>query len=162
MTIDLNADLGESYGRWTLGDDEAMLQVVTSANVACGFHAGDPLTMRTVCASAVAGGVSTGAQVAYRDLAGCGRRFVDAEPAELTADVLYQLAALDGISRAAGGRVSYVKPHGALYNTVVHRERQARAVGGRGVRLRPGPGGARPARLGAAAPGRLTVAAFAT
>ena len=126
--IDLNADLGEGFGVWRLGDDDALLGVVSSANVACGFHAGDPLTMRTVCASAVAGGVSIGAQVAYRDLAGFGRRFVDVAPDELTADVLYQLAALDGVARSAGGRVSYVKPHGALYNAVVHHERQARAL----------------------------------
>ncbi|TFV52563.1 5-oxoprolinase subunit PxpA [Blastococcus sp. TF02A_35] len=127
-SIDLNADLGEGFGVWRLGDDDALLQVVSSANVACGFHAGDPLTMRRVTAAAVAGGVSVGAQVAYRDLAGFGRRFVDADPVELAADVLYQLAALDGIARTAGGRVSYVKPHGALYNALVHHERQARAV----------------------------------
>ena len=114
--IDLNADLGEALGVWRLGDDDALLDLVTSANVACGFHAGDPLTMRAVCASAVAGGVSIGAQVAYRDLAGFDRRFVDVAPHDLTADVLYPLAALDGIGRAAGGRVSYVKPHGALYD----------------------------------------------
>ncbi|RZU30415.1 LamB/YcsF family protein [Blastococcus saxobsidens] len=126
--IDLNADLGEGFGVWRLGDDDALLGVVSSANVACGFHAGDPLTMRRVCAAAVASTVSIGAQVAYRDLAGFGRRFLDVAPAELTADVLYQLAALDGIARTAGGRVSYVKPHGALYNAVVHHERQAQAV----------------------------------
>ncbi|RBY95946.1 LamB/YcsF family protein [Blastococcus sp. TF02-8] len=127
-SIDLNADLGEGFGVWRLGDDEALLQVVTSANVACGFHAGDPLTMRRVTTAAVAAGVAVGAQVSYRDLAGFGRRFIDVAPAELGADVLYQLGALDGMARAAGGRVSYVKPHGALYNAVVHHERQARAV----------------------------------
>ena len=126
--IDVNADLGEGFGVWRLGDDDALLGIVTSANVACGFHAGDPLTMRRVCASAVASGVSIGAQVAYRDLAGFGRRFLDVAPAELAADVLYQLAALDGMARTAGGRVSYVKPHGALYNAVVHHEQQAGAV----------------------------------
>ncbi|CCG01911.1 LamB/YcsF family protein [Blastococcus saxobsidens] len=126
--IDLNADLGEGFGVWRLGDDDALLEVVTSANVACGFHAGDPVTMRRVCGAAVAAGVSVGAQVSYRDLAGFGRRFVDVAPDELAADVLYQLAALDGIARTAGGRVSYVKPHGALYNAVVHHEAQARAV----------------------------------
>ncbi|TYP86808.1 LamB/YcsF family protein [Blastococcus xanthinilyticus] len=126
--IDLNADLGEGFGVWRLGDDEALLEVVTSANVACGFHAGDPVTMRRVCRGAVAAGVSIGAQVSYRDLAGFGRRFVDVAPEELAADVLYQLAALDGIARTAGGRVSYVKPHGALYNAVVHHEAQAAAV----------------------------------
>jgi 5-oxoprolinase (ATP-hydrolysing) subunit A len=126
--IDLNADLGEGFGVWRLGDDEALLGVVTSANVACGFHAGDPSTMRRVCAAAVAAGVAIGAQVSYRDLAGFGRRFIDVPPAELTDDVLYQLAALDGIARAEGGRVAYVKPHGALYNAAVHHEGQARAV----------------------------------
>ncbi|NEK86528.1 LamB/YcsF family protein [Blastococcus saxobsidens] len=127
-SVDLNADLGEGFGVWRLGDDEALLGVVTSANVACGFHAGDPLTMRRVCAAAATSGVALGAQVAYRDLAGFGRRFLDVAPAELTADVLYQLAALDGIARTAGSRVSYLKPHGALYNAVVHHEQQARAV----------------------------------
>jgi 5-oxoprolinase (ATP-hydrolysing) subunit A len=127
-SIDLNADLGEGFGVWRLGDDDALLDVVTSANVACGFHAGDPATMRRVCARAAARGVAVGAQVSYRDLAGFGRRFMDVAPAELTDDVLYQLAALDGIARVAGTRVSYVKPHGALYNAVVAHEAQARAV----------------------------------
>ena len=127
-TIDLNADLGEGFGIWRLGDDDALLDVVTSANVACGFHAGDPSTMRRVCAGAVAGGVAIGAQVSYRDLAGFGRRFIDVAPGELADDVLYQLAALDGVARASGTRVRYVKPHGALYNAVVHHEAQARAV----------------------------------
>jgi UPF0271 protein len=126
--IDLNADLGEGFGVWRMGDDDALLQIVTSANVACGFHAGDPSTMRRVCAGAVANGVAIGAQVAYRDLAGFGRRFIDVEPAELADDVLYQLAALDGIARSCGGRVSYVKPHGALYNASVGHEAQAQAV----------------------------------
>jgi UPF0271 protein len=127
-TVDLNADLGEGFGVWRLGDDEALLDVVTSANVACGFHAGDPTTMRRVCAGAARAGVAVGAQVSYRDLAGFGRRFIDVEPAELAADVLYQLAALDGIARAEGTRVRYVKPHGALYNATVAHEAQARAV----------------------------------
>lgn len=128
MHVDLNADLGESFGTWRLGDDEAMLDLVTSANVACGFHAGDPLTLRHTCAAAVRRGVVIGAQVGYRDLAGFGRRFIDVAPADLTADVLYQLGALDGLCRAAGGRVAYLKPHGALYNAVVHHEGQAAAV----------------------------------
>jgi UPF0271 protein len=127
-SIDLNADLGEGFGVWRLGDDDALLPIVTSANVACGFHAGDPSTMRRVCARAVAGGVAIGAQVSYRDLAGFGRRFVDVAPAELTDDVLYQLAALDGVARAEGGRAAYLKPHGALYNAVVGHEQQAAAV----------------------------------
>lgn len=113
---------------WRLGDDDALLGLVTSANVACGFHAGDPSTMRRVCARAAARGVAVGAQVSYRDLAGFGRRFVDVEPAELTDDLLYQLAALDGIARVAGTRVSYVKPHGALYNAAVTHVGHAQAV----------------------------------
>ena len=126
-TIDLNADVGEGFGVWRLGDDDALLGIVTSANVACGFHAGDPSTMRRVCERAAVG-VAVGAQVAYRDLPGFGRRFIDVEPAELADDVLYQLAALDGIARASGSRMTYVKPHGALYNAVVDHEAQARAV----------------------------------
>lgn len=126
--IDLNADLGEGFGRWTLADDRALLGLVTSANVACGFHAGDASTMRSVAHDAVAGGVSVGAHVSYRDLAGFGRRFLDVPAAELADEVVYQVAALDGFARLAGDRVRYVKPHGALYNAVVHHEEQARAV----------------------------------
>ncbi len=126
--IDLNSDLGESFGRWTLGDDDAMLALVTSANVACGFHAGDATTLRRTCAGAAARGVVVGAQVGYRDLAGFGRRFVDMDPGELADDVVYQLGALDGMCRVAGTAVRYLKPHGALYNAVVHHTAQARAV----------------------------------
>jgi len=126
--LDLNSDLGEGYGVWSLGDDEALLEVVTSANVACGFHAGDPRTLRRVCTRAAERGVAVGAQVSYRDLAGFGRRFVDVEPAELTDDVLYQIGALQAFARVAGTRVAYVKPHGALYNAVVTHEAQAAAV----------------------------------
>jgi 5-oxoprolinase (ATP-hydrolysing) subunit A len=128
MRIDLNADVGESFGAWTLGDDDAMLGVVTSANVACGFHAGDPLTLRTTCRYAAERGVVVGAQVGYRDLAGFGRRFVDVAPDELAADVVYQIGALDAMARISGTRVAYVKPHGALYNAIVSHEAQARAV----------------------------------
>jgi UPF0271 protein len=127
-SIDLNADLGESFGTWVLGDDAAVLEVVTSANVACGFHAGDATTLRRTCAQAVSRGVVIGAQVGYRDLAGFGRRFIDMPPEDLEADVLYQLGALDGLARVAGDRVRYLKPHGALYNAVVHHEAQAAAV----------------------------------
>jgi UPF0271 protein len=127
-TIDLNADLGESFGRWTLGDDEAMLDVVTSANVACGFHAGDPRGLLRVCEQAAERGVVVGAQVGYRDLAGFGRRFIDLDPADLLADVVYQVGALQGICAAAGTSVRYVKPHGALYNAVVRHHAQAGAV----------------------------------
>lgn len=128
MSIDLNADLGEGLGLWRMTDDEALLQIVTSANVACGFHAGDPTQMLTVCRLAADAGTSVGAHVSYRDLVGFGRRFVDVDPAELTADVLYQLHALDGVARSAGTTLRYVKPHGALYNAIVHHEQQARAV----------------------------------
>ncbi|MBO1767879.1 5-oxoprolinase subunit PxpA [Allobranchiibius sp. GilTou38] len=127
-TIDLNADLGESFGRWQLGDDDALLELVTSANVACGFHAGDPATLVRTCQAAAAGGVRVGAQVGYRDLAGFGRRFIDVSPQDLFADVVYQIGALDGIARTQGTRVAYVKPHGALYNAIVHHEAQAAAV----------------------------------
>ena len=116
MSIDLNADLGESFGAWSLGDDEALLDVVTSANVACGFHAGDPLTMRATVAAASARGVRIGAHPAYRDLVGFGRRFLDVAPAELTADVLYQLGALSGIASVAGARLTHMSFHGALGN----------------------------------------------
>ncbi len=128
--MDLNADVGESFGRWRLGDDEALLDVVTSANVACGFHAGDPTTLRRTCAAAAERGVMVGAQVSYRDLAGFGRRFVDVSPADLAADVLYQLGALEAMCRVAGTQVRYVKPHGALYSAVVEHEVQAGAVVG--------------------------------
>ncbi|MGW1028351.1 LamB/YcsF family protein [Streptomyces sp. NPDC002577] len=128
VSIDLNADLGEGFGRWQLTDDEQLLSVVTSANVACGFHAGDAATMRRVCVTAAERGVRIGAQVSYRDLAGFGRRAMDVPPDELAAEVAYQIGALEVFARAAGTRVSYVKPHGALYNRVVHDEDQARAV----------------------------------
>ncbi|RSN62220.1 LamB/YcsF family protein [Streptomyces sp. WAC 04229] len=127
-SIDLNADLGEGFGRWRLTDDEGLLSVVTSANVACGFHAGDPATMRRVCELAAERGVTVGAQVSYRDLAGFGRRAMDVPPAELAAEVAYQIGALEVFARAAGTRVAYVKPHGALYNRVVRDEEQAAAV----------------------------------
>ncbi len=126
--IDLNADLGEGFGAWKIGDDDAMFALVSSANIACGFHAGDPATILASCRSAVAHRVAIGAHVAYRDLAGFGRRYMDIEPAELTADILYQIAALDGIARIAGGAVGYVKPHGALYNRIVHDRAQASAL----------------------------------
>ncbi|MPY61645.1 LamB/YcsF family protein [Streptomyces spongiae] len=133
-SIDLNADLGEGFGRWRLTDDEGLLSVVTSANVACGFHAGDAVTMRRVCTLAAERGVRIGAQVSYRDLAGFGRRAMNVPPAELAAEVAYQIGALEVFARAAGARVAYVKPHGALYNRVVHDEEQAGAVV-EGVRL---------------------------
>ncbi len=126
--IDLNADVGESFGAWRLGDDEGMLALVTSANVACGFHAGDPLTLRRTCELAAARGVAVGAQVSYADLAGFGRRFIDVPADALVADILYQLGALAAMCRVAGTRLRYLKPHGALYNATVHHEGQAAAV----------------------------------
>jgi UPF0271 protein len=128
MRIDLNADLGEGFGQWSLGDDEALLEVVTSANVACGFHAGDPTVLRRTCHRAADRGVVIGAQVGYNDLAGFGRRFIDADPHDLTNDVLYQIGALEGFARVAGTQVAYLKPHGALYNAIVHHEAQAEAL----------------------------------
>lgn len=126
--IDLNADLGEGFGIWRLGDDEAMLDIVTSANVACGFHAGDPAGLWQVCRLAADRGVRIGAQVSYRDLAGFGRRFIDVDAEELLADVVYQIGALQAIAQACGSTVAYVKPHGALYHAVVANREQAAAV----------------------------------
>lgn len=128
MSIDLNADVGESFGAWRMGDDAALLDLVTSASVACGFHAGDPSVMLATCDLAVSRGVAVGAHPSYRDLAGFGRRFMDVAPRELAADVLYQVSALAGMAAAAGTRVSYVKPHGALYAASVTHSEQAAAV----------------------------------
>jgi len=126
--IDLNCDMGESYGIWRLGEDEAMLDVVTSANIACGFYAGDPSTMRRTCRLAAERKVAIGAQVGYPDIAGFGRRFVDMHPDELRDAVLYQLGALDAFAQVAGGEVAYVKPHGALYHACTTHPHQAEAV----------------------------------
>jgi 5-oxoprolinase (ATP-hydrolysing) subunit A len=128
MNIDLNSDLGESLGVWRMGDDAAMLDIVSSANVACGFHAGDPAGILRTLRQAAQRGVVVGAHVAYRDLVGFGRRNMDVESADLRADVIYQIGALKGLAAAAGTTVRYVKPHGALYNTIAHDERQARDV----------------------------------
>lgn len=136
--IDLNSDIGESFGRWELGDDKAMLDLVTSANIACGFHAGDPSTIARTARWSVERRVRIGAQVAYRDLAGFGRRFVDASKTELTDDIVYQIGGLQALAGAAGGRVTYVKPHGALYNTAVHHEEHAQAVVDAIVSVDPG------------------------
>jgi len=128
VRIDLNADVAESFGRWRLGDDAALLPHLTSANVACGFHAGDARTIRETVEACAALGVVVGAQVSYRDLAGFGRRPMDLEAADLEADVLYQLAALDGLARTAGTRARYVKPHGALYHRARDDAEQAAAL----------------------------------
>ena len=128
LTVDLNSDLGEGYGVWALGDDVAMLDLVTSANIACGFHAGDPATMDRMVAAAADQDVRVGAQVSYPDRVGFGRRDMDIAPADLTDDVLYQVGALVAFCRAHQTPLSYVKPHGALYNRMVNDEVQAAAV----------------------------------
>lgn len=129
-SIDLNSDLGEGFGAWTAGDDRAVLDVVSSANIACGAHAGDPVIMLATCRAAADRGVAVGAHVAYRDLAGFGRRPVSVTPDELYADVVHQLGALTAAARVAGTAVTYVKPHGALYNTACADPVQAEAVVG--------------------------------
>jgi UPF0271 protein len=126
--VDLNSDVGEGFGAWPGGPDDELVGRLTSVNVACGYHAGDPLTMRRTCALAAEAGCVIGAQVSYPDLVGFGRRFIDMQPDDLAAAVVYQLGALDGFARLAGTSVRYVKPHGALYNAIVTHELQARAV----------------------------------
>ncbi|WP_122413025.1 LamB/YcsF family protein [Pseudomonas viridiflava] len=126
--IDLNSDLGESFGAWSMGDDAAILEVVSSANVACGFHAGDPAGILRTLEAAAARDVAVGAHVAYPDLVGFGRRNMDVPAEQLTADVIYQIGALQGLARSAGTTVTYVKPHGALYNTIAGDPVQAAAV----------------------------------
>lgn len=126
--IDLNSDLGESYGAWSMGDDEAMLSIVSSANIACGFHAGDPTGIFKTVKAAAANGVVIGAHVSYPDRVGFGRRDMDVTPEDLIADVIYQIGALKGIAAAAGTTVCYVKPHGALYNRIAHDSKQGQAV----------------------------------
>ncbi|NHB95045.1 LamB/YcsF family protein [Photorhabdus stackebrandtii] len=126
--IDLNSDLGENFGQWKMGDDNAMLNIVTSANVACGFHAGDPAGILRTLKAAHENQVVIGAHVSYPDLVGFGRRNMDISSNELIADVIYQIGALQGLATAAGTTVSYVKPHGALYNTIANDEYQALAV----------------------------------
>jgi len=127
-SIDLNADLGEGFGAWRCSDDETLLDLITSANIACGFHAGDPSIMRRTCEWAAAREVAIGAHVGYRDLVGFGRRAMTIEPNDLCNETLYQLAALDGFAHAAGTAVRYLKPHGALYHAASMEEPTARAV----------------------------------
>lgn len=126
--IDLNSDLGESYGAWRMGDDETMLAIVSSANVACGFHAGDPAGIWKTVKAAAEKCVSIGAHVSYPDRVGFGRRDMDVTSGELIADVIYQIGALKGMAAAAGVTVGYVKPHGALYNRIAHDPKQGQAV----------------------------------
>lgn len=128
VTIDLNSDLGEGFGAWSMGEDDALLEIVTSANIACGFHAGDPSVMRRSCAMAVERGVRIGAHISYQDLAGFGRRPISMPARQLIDECLYQIGALDGFARAAGDRVRYVKPHGALYNSAAEDADIAQAI----------------------------------
>jgi 5-oxoprolinase (ATP-hydrolysing) subunit A len=126
--IDLNADVGESYGHWSVGDDTALMDAISSANIACGHHAGDPTTLRSATNLAAKRSVTIGAHVAYPDLIGFGRRFLDIAPHDLRDSIVYQIGALQAFARIADQAVRYVKPHGALYNTVLHHDKQAQAV----------------------------------
>lgn len=128
MRIAINCDLGESYGRWELGADEQVMDFITAANIACGFHAGDPTRMAAAVRLAVAKGVGIGAHPSYPDLQGFGRRNMDMTPAEVRDVVTYQLGALQAFASAHGGYVEHVKPHGALYNRCADDEDTARAV----------------------------------
>ncbi|MHB8190218.1 MAG: LamB/YcsF family protein [Ferrimicrobium sp.] len=127
MMIDLNSDLGEGFGVYHLGDDKEILNVVSSANIACGFHGGDPTVMARTVNMAASQGVAIGAHVSYPDRVGFGRRFIDVSAEDLTWDVVYQIGALDGMAKIAGAKVHYVKAHGALYNRISIDEVQARA-----------------------------------
>ncbi len=128
MRIDLNSDLGESFGPWPMGDDAALMPSISSANVACGFHAGDPGAMRATVALAKAHGVAIGAHPGFPDLVGFGRREITATPQEVHDFVLYQVAALAGIAGAQGARLQHVKAHGALYNMACRDRAMAEAI----------------------------------
>ncbi len=128
MRVDLNCDMGESFGRYTLGDDASMLEVVTSANVACGLHAGDPAVIRRTVDLAVAHRVGVGAHPGYPDLQGFGRRAMALAPDELEASIIYQLGALAGFTAVSGVDLLHVKPHGALYNIAARDDVTAMAV----------------------------------
>jgi len=127
-SIDLNADVGESFGAYAMGDDAALLELVTSVNVACGFHAGDPRVMDRTVAAAARAGVVVGAHPGYWDLRGFGRRELPVDPGEIETDLLYQVGALAAFARAHGVALAHVKPHGALYNQAARDEAAARAV----------------------------------
>jgi UPF0271 protein len=126
--IDLNADVGEGFGVWAMGQDADLLALVTSVNVACGFHAGDPAVMDRTVAAAARAGVALGAHPGYADLRGFGRRAMAADPRQVETDVLYQVGALSAFARSHGARLVHVKPHGALYNQAAGDEALARAV----------------------------------
>jgi UPF0271 protein len=132
-TINLNADMGEGFGAYDIGNDEPLLSIVNSANVACGFHAGDPSVMHSLVTRARAHGVSIGAHPGFNDLWGFGRRRIDMKPADLEYSIAYQIGALQGIAAYAGVKVTHVKPHGALYNMAAENEDYALAIG-RGIK----------------------------
>lgn len=127
-SIDLNCDMGESFGAWTMGRDAELMEIVSSVNIACGFHAGDPSVMRRTAETAIEKRVDIGAHPGYPDLQGFGRRAMTFSPEEVFDLVLYQVAALKGICEAAGGRLHHVKPHGALYNTAAGDAALANAI----------------------------------
>jgi 5-oxoprolinase (ATP-hydrolysing) subunit A len=149
--IDLNADMGESYGRWTLGDDESLMPLLTSANIACGFHGGDPHVMRRTVELAIEHGVGIGAHVAFPDLIGFGRRRMAASPEEVHDYVVYQSGALRAFAEGRGGRLQHVKPHGALYTAIVDSRDHADAVAEAVARLGPDVILLMPPEVGAAA-----------
>ena len=126
--IDMNCDMGESYGAWTMGNDAAVLQYVSSANIACGFHAGDPDVMLRTVRAAIEAGVAIGAHPGLPDLQGFGRRAMSMTPDEVYALVIYQVGALDAFARSQGGRLHHVKTHGALYNMTARDPALANAV----------------------------------
>lgn len=126
--IDINCDMGESYGNFKIGNDSAIFPYITSCNIACGFHGGDPLHIEKTIQGALAYGVQIGAHPSYPDLAGFGRRHMQIPEDELRALVKYQIAALKGMVESLGGQLRYVKPHGALYNTAAHQAKEAMAI----------------------------------
>ncbi len=165
--IDLNADLGEAFGAWNMGADAEILPFVTSVNVACGFHAGDPMVIDRTVALALGAGLAVGAHPSHFDLRGFGRRTIAVEPTEVEADVVYQVGALAAFVRTYGGWLSHVKPHGALYNQAAGDERLARAIARGVVRVSRslifvGPATSEPMRRAAEAKGlRYAAEAFA-
>lgn len=126
--IDINCDMGESHGHFVVGNDTTIFPYITSSNIACGFHAGDPWHMRQSIRAALHHGVRIGAHPGFPDLNGFGRQYMDIPSEQLTAQVAYQIAAIDGVARSLGGKLAYVKPHGALYNAVASKEKEAAAV----------------------------------
>jgi UPF0271 protein len=128
MRVDLNADIGESFGIYHAGQDDLLIRLITSGSIACGFHAGDPSVMRRTVALAARAGVAVGAHPGFPDLAGFGRREIDAQPHEITDLVLYQLGALRAVAKAEGLSLQHVKPHGALYNMSMRRKDVAEAI----------------------------------